>query len=75
MILKDNEILKKNFQIVICGSGPAGISLALELEKKKIECLIVEAGDEFYSEKAQSRYVGEVSGNFPQFTQRITQKY
>ena len=35
----------------------AGISLALELEKKKIECLIIEAGDEFYSEKAQSRYV------------------
>ena len=65
MILKDDEILKKNFQVVICGSGPAGISLALELEKKKIECLIIEAGEEFYSEKAQSRYVGEVYGNFP----------
>ena len=34
-------------------------------KKKKIECLIIEAGDEFYSEKTQSRYVGEVYGNFP----------
>ena len=66
MILKDDEILKKKFQIVICGSGPAGISIALELEKKKIECLIIEAGDEFYSEKAQTRYKGEVYGNFPE---------
>ena len=65
MILDDDEILKKKFQIIICGSGPAGISLALELERKKIECLIIEAGNEFYSEKAQSRYAGEVYGNFP----------
>ena len=35
MILNDGEILKKKFKIIICGSGPAGISLALELEKKK----------------------------------------
>ena len=58
MILKDDEILKKIFKCHLW-KWPVGISLALEL-KKKIECLIIEAGDEFYSEKAQSRYVGEV---------------
>ena len=65
MIIKDDDLLNKKYKIVICGSGPAGISLALELEKKKIECLIVEAGDELYSDLAQNRYKGEVIGSFP----------
>jgi hypothetical protein len=38
------EIKNKNFFAIIVGSGPAGISMALGLEKKKIECLIIEAG-------------------------------
>ena len=29
------EIKNKNFPVIIIGSGPAGISLALKLEKKK----------------------------------------
>ena len=31
------EIKNKNFFAIIVGSGPAGISMALGLEKKKIE--------------------------------------
>lgn len=65
MIIKKEYLLNKNYEIIICGSGPAGITLALELEKQNISCLILEAGDEFYSDKAQSRYEGEVVGNFP----------
>ncbi len=65
MIIQDDDLLNKKYKIVICGSGPAGISLALELEKKEIECLIVEAGNELYSNLAQNRYKGEVIGNFP----------
>ena len=38
------EIKNKKFLAIIIGSGPAGISTALGLEKKKIECLIIEAG-------------------------------
>ena len=65
MIQNEKNLLSRRYKILICGSGPAGLSLALELEKNKIECLIVEAGDEFYSEKAQNRYNGEIIGNFP----------
>ena len=65
MILNEKDLLNKKYKILICGSGPAGLSVALELEKNKIECLIVEAGDEFYSEKAQNRYDGQIIGNFP----------
>ena len=66
MIIKKSELINKKYKIVICGSGPAGVSLALELEKKNIECLIIEAGDEFYSDFAQKRYEGKVLGNFPE---------
>ena len=38
------EIKNKNFFAIIVGSGPAGLSTAIGLEKKKIECLIIEAG-------------------------------
>ena len=38
------EIKDKNFFAIIVGSGPAGLSAAIGLEKKNIECLIVEAG-------------------------------
>ena len=40
------EIKNKNFFAIIIGSGPAGLSTAIGLEKKKIECLIIEAGSE-----------------------------
>ena len=50
------ELEENKFPIVIFGSGPAGLSLALELEKKNINCLIVEAGDEYYNEESQSFY-------------------
>ena len=38
------EIKNKNFFAIIVGSGPAGLSTAIGLEEKKIECLIIEAG-------------------------------
>ena len=57
MIFNSFKDLDKNrFPVVIFGSGPAGLSLALELEKKNINSIIIEAGDENYSEKSQSFY-------------------
>ena len=46
MIVKDLSLYKnKKYFAIIIGSGPAGISTALGLERKKINSLIVEAGD------------------------------
>ena len=46
MIIKNlSNLENKNYYVVIIGSGPAGISVALELEKKGIYSLILEAGN------------------------------
>ena len=50
------DLDQSKFPVIIFGSGPAGVSLALELENKKIDSLIVEAGEEFYNEISQSFY-------------------
>ena len=64
MILKNlNNINLDNFSIAIFGSGPAGITTALELEKKNIKCLLIEAGDENYSEISQKFYEGKIVGD------------
>lgn len=65
MILNTETVKNKIFSVVIIGSGPAGISLALQLEKFRVPSLIVEAGDETFTEKASNRLSGEVVGNFP----------
>ena len=64
MILKKlNNINLDNFPVAIFGSGPAGITTALELEKKNIKCLIMEAGGENYSEISQEFYKGKIIGD------------
>ena len=64
MIFKNlNSIDAKNISVAIFGSGPAGITTALELEKNKIQTLIIEAGDENYSEDSQDFYKGKVTGD------------
>jgi len=66
MILKNPYEIKKNYVHIIVGSGPAGISLALALEKKKIPVLIIEAGSEHTSPFSQTFYEGSVYGdNYP----------
>lgn len=57
------EITDKNFPVIIVGSGPAGITLALSLEKKKIDCLIIEAGQEEYNDESQQNYTGKIIGD------------
>ena len=64
MIFKNiDEIINNNFDVVIVGSGPAGISLALKLEEEKIKTLILEAGSEEYSEKSQEFYSSKIFGD------------
>ena len=49
--------------VVIVGSGPAAITLALQLEKNNIESLLIEAGDEKYNYNSQQNYKGEIVGD------------
>ena len=64
MIFKNFDELKNfNFPVIIIGSGPAGISTALKLEEKKIKCLIIEAGEEDYSDLSQKSYSSKVIGD------------
>ena len=64
MIFKNiNEIINNNFDVIIVGSGPAGISAALKLEEKKIKTLILEAGSEEYSEESQEFYSSKNFGD------------
>ena len=64
MIFQDlNSIDLKNIPVIIFGSGPAGITTSLGLERKKIQSLIIEAGDETYNKDSQDFYKGKVTGD------------
>ena len=64
MISKNlDNINLENFPVAIFGSGPAGITTALELEKKNIKCLLIEAGGEDYSEDSQGFYKSKIIGD------------
>jgi hypothetical protein len=52
------------YEFTIIGTGPAGISTALELEKKGRSVLLVEGGGHNYSESSQDVYGGKVVGNY-----------
>ena len=62
MILNNLNELEEQNNVVIIGSGPAGISVALQLEKG-ISSVIIEAGNINYDEKSQSFYKGTVIGD------------
>tara|TARA_B100000780_G_C21094545_1_gene441319 strand:+ start:242 stop:1651 length:1410 start_codon:yes stop_codon:yes gene_type:complete len=65
MILSDlKEIDYSKYPVVIFGSGPAGVSTALELERNNIPSIIIEAGDQFYSEASQEFYKGDSNKTF-----------
>ncbi len=66
MIFNDISALQHaSFSPTVCiiGSGPAGITLALQLEKKGISSVIVEAGGFDYITSIQEAYQGTVIGD------------
>jgi hypothetical protein len=64
MFLKKlDNINFNNFPVTIFGTGPAGITTALELEKKNIKCLLIEAGGENYDKSSQEFYKGKIIGD------------
>lgn len=50
-------------EFTIIGSGPASITLALELANKGKKILIIEASSRYYSEESQDFYKGKVIGD------------
>ena len=58
-----SEIINNDFYVIIIGSGPAGISTALELEKNNIKSLILEAGGKETDFNSSLFLKGEVVGD------------
>jgi len=63
MIINNTNILNKNFDYTIVGSGPASLALALKLEEKGFSVLIFEAGGLYPEEDSQKIYEGENIGD------------
>ena len=64
MIIKDIENLRgKDHHVIIIGSGPAGISTALTLEKKNIKSIIIEAGGVLQDNDSKKFLNGVVEGH------------
>ena len=64
MIVEDlSKLRNNNFFAIIIGSGPAGICTALELERKKIKSLIIEAGGLVQNDKDLNYLNGKVVGD------------
>jgi hypothetical protein len=64
MIINDlNDLKNKDHFAIIIGSGPAGITTALELESKKIKSIILEAGNISQDENSTKFLEARVSGD------------
>ena len=58
-----SELANNKYFVVIIGSGPAGISTALKLEKKKIKSLILEAGNLDFNSDSKLFLKGKIIGD------------
>lgn len=63
MLVNNLSELNKDFNFTIVGSGPASLTLALQLEKKGFSVLILEAGIDEISANSQEYYKGKVIGD------------
>ena len=63
MIFDNLKQISKNNNLIIIGAGPAGITIALELEKKGIPSIIFEAGGLDPSDASQEFYRGIIKGD------------
>lgn len=59
----EQSLSNKPYDIIIIGSGPAGLSLAYALQNSKKRIAVVEAGGENYSTEALEPYKGSVVGD------------
>jgi choline dehydrogenase-like flavoprotein len=61
--LADGSAGARDFDVCIIGAGPAGISLALELDGTDLSVCLLEAGGEGYHRASQKLYEGEFLGD------------
>ena len=54
----------KKYDNIIVGSGPAGLILAFELQKKNKNILLIESGGLFFSDKEHTKNEGLNNGRF-----------
>jgi len=57
------KTINKTYDFCIIGSGPAGMTTAINLAKSGKEVLLLEAGDYNYTEQSQNVYTGQVIGD------------
>jgi choline dehydrogenase-like flavoprotein len=48
--------------LIVVGTGPAGMSIALELERRGVQTLVLEAGGEHHDETSQAFFAGDIVG-------------
>ncbi len=63
MIFDNLKQIPQNNNLIIIGAGPAGITIALELEKKGVPSIIFEAGGLDPSDDSQEYYKGIIKGD------------
>lgn len=64
MVIEHPELINRNqtYDVTIIGSGPTGITLALQLADGGKKVLLLEGGAENYTEESQNRYSGKMTG-------------
>lgn len=63
MIITPEQAAAARHPVVIVGTGPAGMALALALETRGIRSLLIEAGEMHYSAESQKLYEGKIVGD------------
>ena len=63
MIKGISDINGRDYQYIVVGSGPAGITFAINVARKNQKVLLIEGGGWSFSEKSQQNYNGKVIGD------------
>lgn len=59
------QVLKSEhtYDVCIAGTGPAGVTLAMQLVGRGLSVLLLEAGGEYFDEKSQAMFNGQLVGD------------
>ncbi len=60
---RESDLPETDYDLVIVGAGPAGITLALEMEARGLRIALLESGGREYDDAAQQLNDGRIEGN------------